>query len=112
MGRRGVAEKGQGVATLPAAAALAKYDQESDKWAKASVLIVHDLVQQNPVYLLYWTEAFRSVRASVLAPLSELFRDHRHEQTVERFLAINLLADWDFCFSGAGAKKYVRNAAH
>jgi formylglycine-generating enzyme required for sulfatase activity len=73
---------------------LAKYDQESDKWAKASGLIVHDLVQQNPVYLLYWTEAFRPVRASVLAPLNELFRDHRPEQTAERFLATNLLAEY------------------
>jgi eukaryotic-like serine/threonine-protein kinase len=70
-------KKGKESQRLRAAAALAKYDQESDKWAKASVLIVHDLVQQNPVYLLYWTEAFRPVRASLLAPLSELFRDHR-----------------------------------
>jgi formylglycine-generating enzyme required for sulfatase activity len=87
-------KKGKESQRLRAAAALAKYDQESDKWAKASVLIVRDLVQQNPIYLLYWTEAFRPVRASFLAPLSELFRDHRPEQTAERFLATNLLADY------------------
>ena len=87
-------KKGKESQRLRAAAALAKYDQESDRWAKASVLVVHDLVQQNPVYLLYWTEAFRPVRASLLAPLSELFRDHRPEQTAERFLATNLLADY------------------
>ncbi len=87
-------KKGKESQRLRAAAALAKYDQESDKWGKASVLVVHDLVQQNPVYLLYWTEAFRPVRASFLAPLSELFRDHRPEQTTERFLATNLLASY------------------
>jgi hypothetical protein len=87
-------KKGKESQRLRAAAALAKYDQESDKWAKASILVVHDLVQQNPVYLLYWTEAFRPVRASFLAPLIELFRDHRPEQTAERFLATNLLADY------------------
>jgi eukaryotic-like serine/threonine-protein kinase len=87
-------KKGKESQRLRAAAALAKYDQESAKWAKASILVVHDLVQQNPVYLLYWTEAFRPVRASFLAPLRELFRDHRPEQTAERFLATYLLADY------------------
>jgi formylglycine-generating enzyme required for sulfatase activity len=87
-------KKGKESLRLRAAAALAKYDPESDKWAKASVLVVYDLVQQNPVYLLYWAEAFRPVRASFLTPLSELFRDHRPEQTAERFLATNLLADY------------------
>jgi eukaryotic-like serine/threonine-protein kinase len=87
-------KKGKESQRLRAAAALATYDQESEKWAKASVLIVHDLVQRNPVYLLYWTEALRPVRASFLAPLSELYRDHRPESTTERFLATNLLADY------------------
>jgi eukaryotic-like serine/threonine-protein kinase len=87
-------KKGKESQRLRAAAALAKYDQESAKWAKASILVVHDLVQQNPVYLLYWTEALRPVRAWFLAPLSEVYRDHRPGQTAERFLATYLLADY------------------
>jgi formylglycine-generating enzyme required for sulfatase activity len=87
-------EKGKKSQRLRAAAALAKYDPESDKWAKASVLVVHDLVQQNPVYLLYWSEAFRPVKASFLAPLREVFRDPRPDRAAERSLATNLLADY------------------
>ncbi len=41
-------KKGKESQRLRAAAALAKYDPESEKWPKASVLVVHDLVQQNP----------------------------------------------------------------
>ena len=40
------------------------------------------------------TEAFRPVRASLLAPLSEVYRDHWPEQTAERALATYLLADY------------------
>jgi serine/threonine protein kinase/formylglycine-generating enzyme required for sulfatase activity len=87
-------EKGKEAQRLRAAAALAKYDPESMKWAKASVLVVHDLVQQNPVYLLYWREAFRPVKASFLAPLISVFRDQRPEQSAERSLATSLLADY------------------
>ena len=87
-------EKGKDSQRLRAAAALAQYDPESDKWAKAGVLVVHELVRHNPVYLLYWSEAFRPVRASLLAPLSEVYRDHRPEQTAERFVATYLLADY------------------
>jgi formylglycine-generating enzyme required for sulfatase activity len=87
-------EKGKESQRLRAAVGLAKYDAESEKWAKASVLVVHDLVRQNPVYLLYWTEALRPVRASLLVPLTEVYRDHRPEQTAERSLATYLLADY------------------
>jgi eukaryotic-like serine/threonine-protein kinase len=87
-------EKGKESQRLRAAAALAQYDPESDKWAKAGVLVVHELVRHNPVYLLYWSEAFRPVRASLLAPLRDIYRDHRPEQTAERFVATYLLADY------------------
>jgi formylglycine-generating enzyme required for sulfatase activity len=87
-------KKGKESRRLRAAAALAKYDPESEKWSKASVIVVHYLVRQNPVYLLYWSEAFRPVRAPFLAPLSEVYRDHRPEQTAERSVATYLLADY------------------
>src|SRR5262249_14154383 len=85
-------DKGKESQRLRAAAALAKYDPESEKWTKASVLVVTDLVRQNSVYLLYWTEAFRPVKKTFLAPLSEIFRDQRPERAAERSLARNLLA--------------------
>src|SRR5262249_8939576 len=87
-------EKGKQTHRLRAAAALAKYDPESDKWAKSSAPVVHDLVRENPVYVLYWSEAFRPVKALFLAPLKEVFRDQRPEQTADRSLATNLLADY------------------
>ena len=71
-------QKGQKSQRLRAAAALAKYDPESGKWAKISALVVHDLVRENPVHLLYWSEAFRPVKASFLLPLSEIFRDQQY----------------------------------
>ena len=55
-------EKGKESQRLRAAAALAKYDPESEKWAKASALVVNDLVLENPVYLGQWSEAFRPVK--------------------------------------------------
>ncbi len=87
-------ERGNEGQRLRAAAALAKYDPESDKWANFSALIAHDLVQQNPIYLLYWSEAFRPVRGAFLPPLSESYRDRRPEGAAERSLATYLLADY------------------
>jgi serine/threonine protein kinase/formylglycine-generating enzyme required for sulfatase activity len=87
-------EKGKEAQRLRAAAALAKYDPESERWAKASVLVVTDLVRENPVYLLYWSQAFRPVQASFLAPLSEAFREQRPERAAQRSLATSLLADY------------------
>jgi hypothetical protein len=49
---------------LRAAAALAAYDPESAQWARYAALVVNDLVRENPVYLLYWSEAFRPVKES------------------------------------------------
>jgi formylglycine-generating enzyme required for sulfatase activity len=86
--------KGKESQRLRAAAALAKYDPESEKWARFGALVVADLVQQNPVYLLYWSEALRPVKGSFLAPLSRVFRDQRPEQAAERSLATYLLADY------------------
>jgi formylglycine-generating enzyme required for sulfatase activity len=87
-------EKGKEGQRLRAAAALATYNPESEKWAQSSALVVHDLVQQNPIYLLYWSEAFRPVKEAFLAPLRELYRDQRPEGAAERYLATYLLADY------------------
>jgi serine/threonine protein kinase len=87
-------EKGKQAQRLRAAAALAKYDPESEKWANSSALVVNDLVGENAVYLLYWREAYRPVKNSFLKPLANIFRDQRPERAAERSLATNLLSDY------------------
>src|SRR5262249_5174755 len=86
--------KGKEAQRLRAAAALAQYDPQSERWAKVSPLVVNDLVRENPVYLLYWSEAFRPVENSLLGPLSASFREGAPERAAERWLAANLLADY------------------
>ncbi|HTU88939.1 MAG TPA: SUMF1/EgtB/PvdO family nonheme iron enzyme [Gemmataceae bacterium] len=87
-------DKGKELQRLRAAAALANYDPASAKWAKCSALIVGDLVQENPVFLLYWSEAYRPVKDALLKPLADIFRDPRPERAAERSLATNLLTDY------------------
>ena len=77
-----------------AAAALAKYGPDDPRWGEAGVLVADDLVQENPVSLGGWSEAFRPVRNRLLPRLTEIFRDHQPERTAERSLATNLLADY------------------
>jgi serine/threonine protein kinase/formylglycine-generating enzyme required for sulfatase activity len=87
-------EKGKESQRLRAAAALAKYDPESEKWTKANALVVNDLVRENAVFLGQWSEAFKFVKGRLLSPLSDIFRDHQPERAAERTLATNLLADY------------------
>ena len=75
-------EKGKEPERLRAAAALANYDPESEKWAKCGPLVVNNLVLENPVYLGQWSEAFRPVKKSLLAPLGDIFRDRDSEALV------------------------------
>jgi formylglycine-generating enzyme required for sulfatase activity len=79
---------------LRAAAALAAYDPESDRWARCGALVVNDLVRENSVYLLYWSEAYRPVKESFCKPLAAIFRDQRPDRVAERRLAASLLADY------------------
>jgi serine/threonine protein kinase/formylglycine-generating enzyme required for sulfatase activity len=88
-------ENGKESQRLRAASALAKYDPESQRWGKSGDLVALDLVQENPVFLGQWSEAFRPVRDRLLSRLSDIFRDHRPERTAERSVATNLLADYD-----------------
>ena len=87
--------KGKESQRLRAAAALAKYDPESERWGKAGALVVNDLVSWKT--RCSWAtgcEAFRPVRDRLGRPLSEIFRDRQPERTAERILATNLLADY------------------
>ncbi len=87
-------EKGKVLQRLRAAAALAMYDPVSEKWAKYNALVVNDLVRETPVFLLYWSEAYRPVKDSLLKPLSEVYRDQSPERAAERSVATSLLADY------------------
>src|SRR5262249_8845388 len=86
--------KGQGAQRLRAAAALAKFNPESQRWAKEGEPVANDLVSVPLVYLVAWMESFRPVREQLLSPLSALFRDQRPERASERSLAANLLTDY------------------
>jgi eukaryotic-like serine/threonine-protein kinase len=86
-------EKGKESQRLRAAAALAKYDPDSDKWAKASGRVVEQLVGENPVFLGLWMESFRPIKDSLLASLASVFRDKDRRES-ERSLATNILADF------------------
>jgi serine/threonine protein kinase/formylglycine-generating enzyme required for sulfatase activity len=86
--------KGKESQRLRAAAALAKYDPESENWTRASASVVNDLVLENAVFLGQWSEAFRPVKNRLVSPLSAIFRDHQPERSAERRLATNLLADY------------------
>ncbi len=87
-------EKGKEHQRVRAAAALAKYDPEGEKWAKAGALVVNSLVQENPVYLSHWSESFRIVKSRLLPRFGEIFRDLLPEHAAERSLATNILADY------------------
>ncbi len=56
---------------LRAAAALAKYDPESEKWKTSSLLVVNDLVQENPLFLGQWSEMYRPVKNSLLDRMAQ-----------------------------------------
>jgi serine/threonine protein kinase/formylglycine-generating enzyme required for sulfatase activity len=86
-------EKDKESQRLRAAAALAKYDPESEKWAKAQDAVANDLVAVPAVYLGMWMERFRPVRGKLFAPLSAVFRDSKRRET-ERSLATDILADY------------------
>jgi serine/threonine protein kinase/formylglycine-generating enzyme required for sulfatase activity len=87
-------ETGKESQRLRAAAALARYDPEGERWGKSGALVVNDLVLENPFFLGQWGNAFRPVKNRLLAPLSDIFRDHQPERTAERSLVTNLLADY------------------
>ncbi|HLJ93593.1 MAG TPA: SUMF1/EgtB/PvdO family nonheme iron enzyme [Gemmataceae bacterium] len=87
-------EKSKESQQLPAGAALAKYDPESGKWNKGSIVVVSRLMRENLIFLRVWSEAFRPIKNQLLAPLSAVYRNHRPERAAERNVATNLLADY------------------
>src|SRR5262249_10219744 len=86
-------EKDKDSQRLRAAAALAKYDPESEKWAKWQEAVGNDLVRVPAVYLATWVGSLRPVREKLLAPLAVVYRDGKRRET-ERSLATDLLAEY------------------
>jgi formylglycine-generating enzyme required for sulfatase activity len=79
---------------LRAACALAAYDPDSPRWAKAADPVVQQLVAVNPIVLEYWTNGFRDVKDKLLAPLTAVFRDRREDRSAERSVATSMLTDY------------------
>jgi formylglycine-generating enzyme required for sulfatase activity len=85
--------KGKEGQRLRAAAALAKYDPENEKWLKAHESVANDLATVPAVYLAAWMELFRPVRTMLLPQLAVIYRNPSRRET-ERSLATDLLADY------------------
>jgi len=79
---------------LRAAAALAAYDPESQRWDGAADRVVEQLVSVNPVFLAAWMDGLRPVREMLQGPLAAVFRDRKEDRANERNLATNILADF------------------
>jgi formylglycine-generating enzyme required for sulfatase activity len=86
-------EKGKESQRLRAAAALAKYDPDSEKWVKAQKDVGNDLVGVPAVHLSLWMDSLHPVRTRLLPQLSAVYRDPKRRET-ERSLAADILADY------------------
>jgi formylglycine-generating enzyme required for sulfatase activity len=78
---------------LAAASALAKFDPDNERWARARSPVANDFVKVPGVYLASWMSNLRPVRGQLLAPLAALFRDGTRPET-ERSQAADILADF------------------
>jgi len=87
-------EKGHEGRRLRAAAALATYEPDGQRWDHAAGPVVDQLIEVNPVFLAAWMEGLRPVREKLLGPLSAVFRDRAEERAAERQLATSVLADY------------------
>ncbi len=76
-----------------AACVLAGYDPENPRWNQVAPAVARHLVSENPLLIGHWAQALRPVRAALLPPLTNLFRESSFPET-DRFLAATLLADY------------------
>ncbi|MSR59839.1 MAG: formylglycine-generating enzyme family protein [Planctomycetaceae bacterium] len=86
-------DKGRESQRLRAAAALAKYDPQSKRWANIQEAVANDLVNVPAVYLAAWMDSLRPVRDKLYAPLSDVYRN-AGRRDVERSLATDILAEY------------------
>ncbi|MEZ6127570.1 MAG: protein kinase [Planctomycetaceae bacterium] len=77
---------------LAAGAALARFAPDDDRWKEVAGSVSQLLVNENPLRLATWIEAFRPVRAPLIPELSIIFRDQTDAVTpTQRELATSLL---------------------
>jgi formylglycine-generating enzyme required for sulfatase activity len=78
---------------LRAAAALALYDPDSDRWATVQDAVADDLVAVPAVYLGTWLKSLRPVRKRLLPQLSRIYGEAARREA-ERSLATDILTDY------------------
>jgi formylglycine-generating enzyme required for sulfatase activity len=72
--------------------ALAAFDPDSPRWAKAAPGAIDELLTANSLHLGSWALALRPVRQKLLAPLGEVFHGRRLEG--QKQVAAVVLADY------------------
>jgi serine/threonine protein kinase/formylglycine-generating enzyme required for sulfatase activity len=88
--------KGKETRRLRPAAALAKYDPDSRRWAGVKDQVVASMVAVQPYYLERWVEALRPIRATLVDSLSNVHRDRDPKRDPsERIAAAIILAEYD-----------------
>ena len=87
-------DKGKESQRLRAAAALAKYDPDSQKWAKVQEAVVNDLVNVPAVYLAAWMDVAASGACATCWPRWPWCLREANRRDVERSLATDILADY------------------
>ena len=80
-----------GPGRLRAAAALAAFDPQSDRWGEVSAAIATDLVNVPAVHLSTWLEALRDVRGKLVSELLPIFADGKRREN-QRQLAAEILS--------------------
>jgi serine/threonine protein kinase/formylglycine-generating enzyme required for sulfatase activity/tetratricopeptide (TPR) repeat protein len=78
---------------LPAASALADYDNASPGWDSAAGKVALALVRLNPVHLNAWLKALRPVGGKLTPGLAGILRDPKRPET-EHTLATSILIDY------------------
>jgi formylglycine-generating enzyme required for sulfatase activity len=77
---------------LRAAAALAVYDPDNPRWSKVGKDVVGRLFAENPFYQGQWAAALKPVKAALIGPLGDAFRDPQTPE--QRQTAAIVLADY------------------
>ena len=79
------------VSLLPAASALADYEDTNPRWEAVGGKVAEALVTVNPVYLGDWLDALRPVRTKLTAPLVRIFRGKNRPEHTQ---ATSILTDY------------------
>ncbi|MFN6050803.1 MAG: hypothetical protein ACK47R_08215, partial [Planctomycetia bacterium] len=79
---------------IRAANALAVYDPDNPKWNQFSLVLAEKIVQENPLFLKTWKDAFFAIRNILIPQLVNIFNEIGEGNESKRLLAANLLADY------------------